>query len=55
MVVMKDDAVLDTYSPSDETKVKTRLPGHGFGVYNMVRTEDKRKRLKCHFRPEKKK
>lgn len=41
MVVMKYDPVIDTYSPSDETKVKNRLQGgHGFGICNTVRTED---------------
>jgi hypothetical protein len=54
MVVMEDDAVLDTYSPSDEPNVKTRLLGHGFGICNMVRVRKnyKRKRSNCHFRSE---
>ena len=39
-VVMKDDAVVDTYSPRDETKVKARLLGHGFGICNRVDMED---------------
>jgi hypothetical protein len=50
MIVMKDDAELDTYSPSDnETKVKTRLLSGELGICNMVHTEDERNRSNSHF------
>jgi hypothetical protein len=39
-VVMNDVAELETYSPSDETKVKTKLLENGLGICNTVRIED---------------
>jgi hypothetical protein len=50
VVLIKDDAEVDTYSPSDDTKVKTRLFRDELGICNTKRTKDARYISINHFR-----
>jgi hypothetical protein len=47
---VKDDAKLNTYSPSNKTKVKTRLLGDELRICIRVGSKDERYISNSHFR-----